>query len=366
MEPYVKGRGSQLNPANKFLKHHWEKYLEDLPTEEEREEELLKNPKTKYIDVFPKTILNKVDSPDIGLEWSMNPYQGCEHGCIYCYARNTHEYWGYSAGAEFEQNILVKKDAPRLLREKLLSKNWQVSTVMLSGNTDCYQPAERKLGITRACLEVFLDLQHPVGIITKNSLIERDIDLLSELARLKLVGVTLSLTTLDENLKRIMEPRTSAANSVLRTIGKLTAAGIPVNVNMAPIVPALNDEEIFDLTKAVAEKGALSVSYIVVRLNGHNGKLFEDWVTKNFPARANKVLNQIKSMHGGKLNDTEWGRRMKGEGNFSTLINAQVKLARSKFLAGREWPDTDYSLFDERKKQVLAEMNQGPQMSLFD
>ena len=365
MEPYVKGRGSQLNPANKFLKHHQVKYLEDLPTEEEREEELLKNPKTKYIDVFPKTILNKVDSPDIGLEWSMNPYQGCEHGCIYCYARNTHEYWGYSAGAEFEQNILVKKDAPRLLREKLLSKSWQVSDVMLSGNTDCYQPAERKLSITRACLEVLLDLQHPVGIITKNSLIERDIDILRELARLKLVGVTLSLTTLDENLKRVMEPRTSSANSVLRTIGKLTAAGIPVNVNMAPIVPALNDEEIFDVTKAVAEKGALSVSYIVVRLNGHNGKLFEDWVTTNFPDRANKVLNQIKSMHGGKLNDTEWGRRMKGEGNFSTLINAQIKLARNKFLAGREWPDTDYSLFEERKKQVLAEMNRGPQLSLF-
>ena len=181
--------------------------------------------------------MNKVDSPDIGLAYSMNPYQGCEHGCIYCYARGSHQYWGYSSGAEFEQNILIKKNAPELLEKALLNPNWKADHIMLSGNTDCYQPAERKLGITRQLLEVFLKFKHPVGIITKNSLIERDIDLLKNWPSTGWWRVTLSLTTLDEKLKRIMEPRTSSANSVLRTISNLNQAGIPVNVNVAPIVP---------------------------------------------------------------------------------------------------------------------------------
>ena len=201
---YIKGRGAQINPANKFLKHSCEKDVEHLYSEEEKQEELSRNPNTKYIDVYPKTILNKVTSPDLGMGWSMNPYQGCEHGCIYCYARNTHEYWGYSAGAEFEQNILVKRNAPELLREALMKKNHTADSVMLSGNTDCYQPIERKLGITRKVLEVFYDMRHPVGIITKNALVQRDIDLLSEMAKLRLVKVTLSITTLDDKLKRIM------------------------------------------------------------------------------------------------------------------------------------------------------------------
>jgi|ERR1043165_6708474 DNA repair photolyase len=366
-EGYIKGRGSQINPPNRFLKNSDRQiYVDDLPTNEEREELLTENPKTKYIEVFPKTILNKVDSPDIGLAWSMNPYQGCEHGCIYCYARGTHEYWGYSAGAEFEQNILVKKNAPDLLEQTLLSKKWVPDAIMLSGNTDCYQPAERKLGITRRMLEVMLKLKHPVGIITKNSLIERDIDILGEMASLHLVGVTMSLTTLDERLKRIMEPRTSSANSVLRSIQRLTGAGVPVNVNMAPIIPALNDEGIFELVEAVAKAGALSVSTIVVRLNGHNGKIFENWVTKNFPDRANKVLNQIKTMHGGKLNDSEWGRRMKGEGKFAEMIRSQVVLARKKFLSGRVWPATDYSLYEAARNEILIS-NSGPkeQLKLF-
>ena len=363
MEPYVKGRGSQVNPANRFLKNHHEVYVDDLATEQEREELLCENPKTKYIDVFPKTILNKVDSPDLGLSWSMNPYQGCEHGCIYCYARGTHEYWGYSAGTEFEQNILVKKTAPALLRQTLLNKKWNAEPIMLSGNTDCYQPAERKLGITRKLLEVFLDLQHPVSIITKNSLIERDLDLLSALAEKKLVYVTMSLTTVDEKLKRIMEPRTSSVFSVLRTITKLSEAGVPVNVNMAPVIPGINDEEIFDVVQAAAEAGATRASYIVVRLNGHNGMLFTDWVNKNFPDRANKVLNQIKTMHGGKLNETEYGRRMKGEGRFAELIRMQFTLAQKKFLHAKEFPPLNYQLFESRREAVLKEPEM--QLSLF-
>lgn len=363
---YIKGRGSQIDPANRFLKHHVEKDVEHLATEEEREAELFKNPKTKYLEVFPKTILNKVDSPDLMLAWSMNPYQGCEHGCIYCYARNTHEYWGYSAGHEFEENILLKKNAPVLLREKLLSKSWKGEPIMLAGNTDCYQPAERKLEITRGCLQVFQELKHPIGIITKNSLIERDMDILGPMAAEHMAGVVLSLTTLDEKLKRVMEPRTSSVYSVLRTIEKLTKAGIPVSVNMAPIIPALNHEEIFELVRTVADAGALGVNYTIVRLNGHNGKIFEDWITKNLPDRANKVLNQIKSMHGGKLNDSNWGRRMRGEGKFAELIKSQFKLASAKYLNGRERPEADFSKFEEQKRKRLEAEKRGPQMSLFD
>jgi len=366
-ETYTKGRGSQLNPANRFLKNSERQiYVDDLPTQEEREELLTENPRTKYIEVFPKTILNKVDSPDLGMGWSMNPYQGCEHGCIYCYARGTHEYWGYSAGAEFEQNILVKKNAPELLEQTLKKKNWQPDYIMLSGNTDCYQPAERKLGITRELLKVFLKYKHPVGIITKNSLIERDIDILSQLAAMHLATVTMSLTTLNEKLKRVMEPRTSSAFSVLRTIRKLTDAGVPVNVNVAPVIPAINDEGIFDVVQAAADAGALNASSIVVRLNGHNGDIFTDWVTRNFPDRANKVLHQIKTMHGGNLNDSQWGRRMKGEGKFAELVRMQFVLARKKFMGGRIWPETDFSLYENARNEILIEESRNiEQLSLF-
>jgi len=364
---YIKGRGSQLNPPNRFLKNSECKiYLDDLATDEEREELLTENPKTKYIEVFPKSILNKIDSPDLGLSWSMNPYQGCEHGCVYCYARGTHEYWGYSAGADFEQNILVKKSAPELLNKALISTRWEASPIMLSGNTDCYQPAERKLKITHDLLKVFLKFKHPVGIITKNSLIERDIDILSDLAMQKLVSVTLSLTALDEKLKRILEPRTSTAANVLRTIRKLTGAGIPVNVNVAPIIPAINDEGIFEVIEAVADAGALGAGYIVVRLNGHNGKIFEDWLSVNFPDRVNKVLNQIKTMHGGALNDSTFGRRMKGEGKFAELIKLQFNMAKRKFMSGRKMPVFDCSLYEGTRNELIRlEKEDKHQLKLF-
>jgi DNA repair photolyase len=363
MEVYVKGRGAQKNPSNRFLKAATEIYTDDLATDEERRDLLGENFRTKYIEVFPKTILNKVDSPDLGLSWSMNPYQGCEHGCIYCYARNTHEYWGYSAGKEFEQNILVKKKAPDLLRQIFESKKWQAEPIVLSGNTDCYQPAERRFGITRKLLAVFLEYKHPISIITKNSLIERDIDLLEKLAAENLVALTLSLTTLNEKLKRIIEPRTSSVNSVLLTISKLSATGIPVSVNMAPVIPAINNEEIFKLLETVSAAGACTANYIVVRLNGHNGLLFEDWIRKNFPERANKVLNQIKAMHGGNLNDTNYSRRMKGEGNFATLIRQQFLLARNKFFGHKKMPVLNFDLFEQQREKIIQARE--TQMKLF-
>jgi len=340
---YIKGRGAQINPANRFLRQSTEKDVEHLATDEERELLLTENPATKYIEVYPKTIINKVESPDLP-DYSMNPYQGCEHGCIYCYARNSHEYWGYSAGAEFEQNILIKKNVPELLSKALANPKWEAAMIMLAGNTDIYQPVERKMQITRQTLEVFYKFRHPVGIITKNALIQRDVDILEKLAEQQLVVVNMTLTTLDEQLKRKLEPRTSSAVNVLKTIKFLAAHGIPVNVMMAPVIPSLNDTEIPALIEAVADAGALGISYTVVRLNGQIGKLFDDWVRKNYPDRAEKVINQIKSLHGGQVNDTRYGVRMRGEGHWADMIKQQFNVGKRKFMKGRTIPPMNFEM----------------------
>ena len=344
-EIYIRGRGAQSNPTNKFFKTQMITNLDDLPTEEEREAALNYNPKTKFIEVFPKTIVNKVDSPDLGLGYSINPYQGCEHGCVYCYARNSHQYWDFSAGRDFEQNILIKKSAPALLRTFLQNPKWQATSIILSGNTDCYQPAERQFEITKQLLEIFYEFRHPVSIITKNSMIDRDIDLLAKMAALRLVHVVLSLTTLDEDLKRILEPRTASARNVLRTLRSLSGAGIPVSINAAPMIPAINDMGLHDIIQAAAENGARRVNYIVVRLNGAIGGIFTDWVQKNFPDRANKVLNRIKSLHGGNLNDSQYGRRMTGEGEWAQIIKLQYQVAMKKFFPNPQPFEFDTSLY---------------------
>ena len=225
---YLKGRGAQKNTPNPFLKHLNETRDDFLEFCRLEGEEANSN-KTQYIPIFPKTIVNKVSSPDIGMAFSMNPYQGCEHGCIYCYARNTHEFWGYSAGLDFERKVLIKKDAPKLLEEKLKSKNWDPKTIVLSGNTDCYQPAEQQFKITRECLKIFLKYRHPVGIITKNALILRDLDIIKELAQYKLIGVNISVTSLSEKTRRILEPRTTTTKKRLETIRILSKNNIPVN-----------------------------------------------------------------------------------------------------------------------------------------
>lgn len=322
---YIKGRGAQINPANRFLKNSKGDTFDDLDPVEETAEE------TKFIEVFPKTIVNKVPSPDVPMYYSMNPYQGCEHGCIYCYARPTHEYWGYSSGVDFERVILVKKNAPELLRQVLSKKSWEVRTIGLSGNTDCYQPVERKYKITRQLLKVCLEFRQPVSIITKNALICRDVDLLREMAALNLVTVNVSLTTLKEDLRRVLEPRTASSNRKLKTIELLSKNGIPVNVMMAPIIPALNDDEIFSVAETVAAHGARAVYYQVVRLNGTTEEIFTDWVTHNFPDRAEKVLNQLREIHGGKMFSTRFVERTKGEGVLAANIRMQFALARKKF-----------------------------------
>jgi DNA repair photolyase len=348
-EEFIKGRGAQVNAHNPFDRHrlvqeHWEGI-------DEEDDSLLG--KTEYIEVFPKTIINKVDSEDLRFGYSMNPYQGCEHGCLYCYARNSHNYWGYSSGTEFEQKILIKKNAAVLLEEAFRQKSWDPQPIMFSGNTDCYQPAERKFGITRQMLEVCLKYRNPVSMITKNSLIERDLDLLEELNRLNLVNVSITLTSLNEDLRRLLEPRTASAQRKLKTIETLSSRGIPVNVMMAPIIPGLNSHEIFALAKEVSERGASALNYTIVRLNGTIGEVFVDWVRKTFPDRADKVIGQIEECHGGKLNDSRWGIRMKGEGKTAEMISQMIKVARQKFFAGRSMKDLDCNIFVRNKKGQL-------------
>lgn len=329
-DEYFKGRGSQVKTKNPFLKQEYvTEHIEAL------DEPLLVNPKTQIFYEHPKNIVNKIDSPDVGPGYSMNPYQGCEHGCVYCYARNTHHYWGFSAGIDFESKIIVKENAAEVLEKTFRNPKWQPQAIMLSGNTDCYQPLERKLGITRKILEVCLKYKHPVSIITKNSLVLRDLDLLTQLAAHHLVCVNVSLTTLNEELRQMMEPRTASSARRLHVIKTMSDNKIPVRVMTAPIIPGLNSHEIPALIAAAAEHGASSAGYTIVRLNGALAEIFEDWIRKAFPDRADKVLRQIAECHGGQLNDSRFGARMKGEGNVAKSIAALFRLAVSGNMKGR-------------------------------
>jgi DNA repair photolyase len=324
----IKGRGAQKQVKNRFQIHEYvQEHLEAI------DEFDAENLNTKYIAIFPKTIVNKVDSPDVGMEFSLNPYQGCEHGCIYCYARNSHEYWGYNAGLDFEKVIMYKEAAPRLLEKHFQNPNWQARTIVLSGNTDCYQPVEQKLQITRKLLEVFLKYKHPVGIITKNVTITRDLDILAPLAAMDLVHVHFSLTTLDESVRRKLEPRTASAGKKLKAIEELRKRGVPVSIMIGPIIPGLNDHEIPAIMEAAANAGAQSVNYTMVRLNGAIAQVFEHWVGEAFPDRADKILNQIKSAHGGKLNDSRFGNRMRGEGLMVQSIQRLFELSKAKYFS---------------------------------
>jgi DNA repair photolyase len=337
---YFKGRGAQIKTQNKFLKNQYvTEHVEGL------DEPLFSAPSTQIFHESPKKIVNKVTSPDLGMMYSMNPYQGCEHGCIYCYARNSHEYWGFNAGLDFESKIIVKENAPQLLEKFLMHPDWQAVPISVSGNTDCYQPLERKFEITRRILKVFAQYRHPLGMITKNSLILRDIDILSDLAKDNLVHVYISITTLDEDLRRVMEPRTASALKRLKTVEELSKAGIPVGIMNAPIIPGLNHHEIPHIIKAAADHGALAAGMTIVRLNGSIGKIFEDWLRKNFPDRFEKVWNQICSMHGGNVNDSQFGRRMTGEGNFAEIIHQLFRASKRKHLAGRAMPPIDLTKF---------------------
>ncbi|WP_186991139.1 PA0069 family radical SAM protein [Constantimarinum furrinae] len=354
-EDFLKGRGAQKKVHNRFFKLNHEIRDDFLNFCIAEGEEADQN-KSKYIDVYPKTFVNKVTSPDVGMQYSANPYQGCEHGCVYCYARNSHEYWGYGAGLDFERNILVKQNAPFLLEEQLKKRSWQPNTIVFSGNTDCYQPIERKLGITRKCLEVMLKWKHPTGIITKNALILRDLDILQEMAKLNIISVYLSITSLSEDTRRLLEPRTASIKQRLKTVEMLSEHNIPVRVMMAPIIPSLNSHEILPLVKKVVELGARDVSYTIVRLNGQIGEIFADWAKKTIPDRAERILNQIAECHGGNLNDSHWGRRIKGDGAIAMQVKNTMTIAKNKYLKTRNKESLDRSHYLAIKD---------PQMRLF-
>jgi DNA repair photolyase len=349
----VNGRGAQSQTHNRFMKYELvAEHIEGL------DEPLITDEKTKIFVEHPKKIVNKITSPDLAGMNSANPYQGCEHGCIYCYARNTHNYYGFSAGLDFERNIIVKPTASALLRKYFDNPKYEVESVMFSGNTDCYQPLERKFKITRSLLEVCLEYRNPVGLITKNSLILRDIDLLKELASMKLVHVMVSITSMRDELRSVMEPRTATYKNRLHVIEELSKNNIPSGVMVAPVIPGLTSDEIPQIIKAVADRGGLTAGYTIVRLNGEIQNVFHDWLYKTFPDAADKVWNHIKECHGGNVNDSVFGRRMSGAGKIAESIKQLFTIAKKKYMSGRHMPEYDFSLF----KRPLKE---GDQLSLF-
>lgn len=341
-ENFKKGQGAQRNEINRFDRYTFEP-----------EEEDFQKTKTVFTEVFPKTIVNEVKSPDLMMEYSLNPYQGCEHGCSYCFARPTHEFWGYSAGTDFERKIMVKKNAPELLEKFFQKRNYVPKTITLSGNTDCYQPAEREFEITRKLLKLCLDYRHPVSILTKNALVLRDLDIIKPLSEQNLVSVSFSIPTVNEEIRRKMEPRTSSVKNKLKAIEILTEHKIPVGVMVAPVIPGLTSDESLKILKTVSEAGAQKFGYVLVRLNDTVEPVFINWINANFPDRAEKVLNLIRSMRGGKLGEKRFHERYKGEGNIAEMIHDTFALGKRKFFANKEFTPLSTENFTGSKVQQL-------------
>jgi DNA repair photolyase len=351
----ARGRGAAFNPKNRFETLATEKAPADFAEYFEDPEEG-RSVLTKFYVDHTRSILAKNDSPDIGFSYSLNPYRGCEHGCIYCYARPTHEYLGFSSGLDFETKIMVKPDAAALLDEHLSRPSWKPQTVMLSGDTDCYQPIEKKLRITRQCLEVFLEHRNPVSIVTKNALIQRDVDILKDLAALNLVIVTISITSLNHDLIRRMEPRTSIPAKRLETISVLAKQGIPVAVNACPIIPGLNDVEIPSILEESSRCGARHAGYTIVRLPNSVKDLFVDWLDRELPDRASTILNRIRDVRDGKLTCGDFGKRMNGEGQIAEAIEQLFQAGCRRFKLNESTPTLNSAHF--RRKAT-------PQISLF-
>ena len=324
------GRASRLNPKNRFEQFSIDDFKSD-EIDNFYDEDVERKIPTTYLKDESKSIISKNDSPDVGFDYSFNPYRGCEHGCIYCYARPTHEFLGFSSGLDFETKIMVKLDAPHLLEKEFQKKNYVPKMMMFSGNTDCYQPLERKLKITREALKVCLRYKNPASIITKNLLVQRDVDILKEMAKEKLVSVTLSITSLDAKLCRKMEPRTASPIKRLETIELMAKNNIPTGVNIAPIIPGLNDKEIPDILKSASERGALYAGHIMLRLPYQVKDLFTDWIEREFPDRAKKIINKIKEMRDGKLNSSEFGERFSAKGEQAEAIHNLFYLSCEKY-----------------------------------
>ncbi|MDH3443544.1 MAG: PA0069 family radical SAM protein [Deltaproteobacteria bacterium] len=348
MEPPrpVRGRGSASNPKNRFDS------LERIPEPLDSDE--ISSPHTQFLIDSSKSIIAYNESPDVGFDASVNPYRGCEHGCVYCYARPTHEYLGFSSGLDFETKIMVKEDAPELLRKELSSPKWKPQLLGMSGVTDCYQPMEKSKQLTRRCLEVCLEFRNPVVIVTKNHLVTRDIDILAELARYQCIGVSISVTTLDPKLASVMEPRASSPARRLATIEQLANTGVPAGYIQAPVIPGLTDSETPAIAEAAAKAGATFAGYIALRLPFAVKALFEQWLEQHYPDRKEKVLNRIRAIRGGKLNDPKFKTRMRGEGIFAEQMKELFQIATKKAGINNRWPELTTKYF---RRSTFSQLN---------
>lgn len=338
------GRGSHLQPPNRFGLPYHEPDGDYLDHDEEAVERL-HNVSTEYITDATRTVISENNSPDVGFRFSLNPYRGCAHGCSYCYARPTHEYLGFNAGLDFETKILVKESAPELFRDFLNRDSWRPETIALSGVTDAYQPAERRFRLTRRCLEVAVEAQQPMTIITKNALIRRDLDLLANLAAGNLIHANVSITTLDQQLTRVMEPRSSAPRARLEAVRALAEAGVPVRVLIAPIIPGLNDSEIPAILTAAKEAGARSARFILLRLPLTVAPVFLEWLTRVLPEQRERIEGRIRSVREGKLNQSEFATRMSGTGPLAQQIDHLFHIFARKLGLDSPLPVYDYTRF---------------------
>lgn len=335
-----RGRGTSINPPNRFEPVH---FVQDDEHEADQS-----TPGTVYLRDDSGTILTSNNSPDIPFAFSINPYRGCEHGCVYCYARPTHEYLGFSAGSDFESKIMVKENAPELLRRKLMSPSWKPQPIIMSGITDPYQPVEKRLRLTRRCLETLWEFRNPVSIITKNHLVTRDIDILSKMAEKRLVRVAVSITSLDPDLTSILEPRTSRPQRRLEAIRKLSEAGIETAVMTAPVIPALNDHEIPEILKLASEAGAVHAGYVMLRLPWAVKDIFVDWLGHHFPDRKSKILARITDLRGGQLNVSNFGERMSGTGRYAEQVREMFRVSTARHGLNKSKEPLNTALFRRR------------------
>jgi len=341
----ARGRAAASNPANRFERlalhvegAHLDAARADADTTARRVD-------TDVLPDLSRSVINRVDSPDLGFHWTFNPYRGCEHGCIYCYARPTHEMLGFSCGLDFETKIMAKHDAPELLRDELAAPRWRGEPIVMSGVTDCYQPIESRLEITRRCLEVFAECRQPIGIVTKSRLVLRDIDLLGELAKHRAVHVAVSVTTLDNALAARIEPRAAAPPHRLWVIRRLASAGVPVMAMVAPIIPALNDREVPTILREVADAGATAASFVLLRLPHQLKGLFERWLDEHYPDRRDHVLKLMREARGGKLYDARWSHRMRGEGAYADQLARTFDVFAARFGLTRTAPPLSRDAF---------------------
>lgn len=340
----IVGRGAQVSPPNRYQRIHIEESFDQL----EHDEELLSDRRIERTEIYAddsQSIVSKNDSPDIPFNYSLNAYRGCAHGCAYCYARPTHEYLGLSAGLDFETKIFVKPKAAELFRNFLSSSSWQAEPIMLSGVTDCYQGIERHFQLTRQCLQVAAAANQPMMITTKNALVTRDLDILQPMAQRNLISVAISITSLDQSLTKILEPRTSAPAARLRAVRELSQAGVPVMVMVAPIIPGLNDDQMPAILEAIAEHGAIAASYTMLRLPSTVRPIFLDWVDRFVPAKKQRIENAIRAVRGGELNSAQFGERMRGTGVMADQLSALFKILLKKHRLDRPMPPLDRSQF---------------------